>query len=260
MAELTRQAVEQYVREELGGLEQQSERFQYLFRRLLRSVQAVVDNVAQELCASRFRPISFELGFGSRGELPPVELTAEGVTISVSGFVDRVDGWVENGRLHLRVVDYKTGRKSFDLTEVWNGLGLQMLLYLFALEERGEGFYGLPVEGAGVLYLPARDAVVRGSRTMSEEERQKAVDKELVRRGLVLSDGAVLEAMERPGPGGYRFLPLAGVQKHRGDHRRGPGERRAAGAAGEAHPQSPGGDLPGTGGRQHRCRSLLAGA
>ena len=40
VAELTRQAVEQYVREELGGLEQQSERFQYLFRRLLRSVQA----------------------------------------------------------------------------------------------------------------------------------------------------------------------------------------------------------------------------
>lgn len=211
-----RAAVDRYTAEELGGLEHQSQRFRYLFRRLLRSVQAVVDNVAQELCASRFRPISFELGFGSRGELPPVELTAEGVTISVSGFVDRVDGWVENGRLHLRVVDYKTGRKSFDLTEVWNGLGLQMLLYLFALEERGEGFYGLPVEGAGVLYLPARDAVVRGSRTMSEEERQKAVDKELVRRGLVLSDGAVLEAMERPGPGGYRFLPLR-VSKSTGE-------------------------------------------
>ena len=67
-----------------------------------------------------------------------------------------------------------------------------------------------------MLYLPARDAVVRGSRTMSEEERQKAVDKELVRRGLVLSDGAVLEAMERPGPGGYRFLPLR-VSKSTGE-------------------------------------------
>ena len=67
---------------------------------------------------------------------------------------------------------------------MWNGLGLQMLLYLFTLEERGEGLYGLPVEGAGVLYLPARDAVVRGSRTMSEEERQKAVDKELRPPGI----------------------------------------------------------------------------
>ena len=54
-----------------------------------------------------------------------MELTVDGVTISVSGFVDRVDGWVDDGRLYLRVVDYKTGRKSFDLTEVWNGLGLR---------------------------------------------------------------------------------------------------------------------------------------
>ena len=205
--QLTKQAVEQYVQEELGGLENQTDRFRYLFRRLLRSVQAVVDNVVQELVQSSFRPISFELGFASQGELPPVELTANGVTLSISGFVDRVDGWVHDGRLYLRVVDYKTGRKSFDLTEVWNGLGLQMLLYLFTLEEKGQGLYGLPVEGAGVLYLPARDAVVRGSRAMSEEQRQKAVDKELVRRGLVLDDPEVLSAMEK-GDGSYRFLPL----------------------------------------------------
>ena len=205
---LTQAAVDRYAAEELGGLEGQSDRFQYLFRRLLRSVQAVVDNVAEELLCSRFRPISFELGFGRREDLPPVELTVDDVTISISGFVDRVDGWVHDGRLYLRVVDYKTGRKSFDLTEVWNGLGLQMLLYLFALEERGESLYGLPVEGAGVLYLPARDAVIRGSRTMSQESWRKEVDKTLRRSGLVLDDPAVLEAMERMGEGGYRFLPL----------------------------------------------------
>jgi len=122
--------------------------------------------------------------------------------------VDRVDGYEKDGRLYLRVVDYKTGRKSFDLTQVWNGLGLQMLLYLFALEERGERFYGLPVEGAGVLYLPARDAVVKGSRAMSDEAWRKALDKELRRSGLVLDDPEILSAMERAGEGGYRFLPL----------------------------------------------------
>ena len=205
---LTRDAVERYTAEELGGLEGQSDRFRYLFRRLLRAVQAVVDNVAEELLSSSFRPISFELGFGRSGELPPVELTAQGVTISVTGFVDRVDGWVHDGRLYLRVVDYKTGRKSFDLTEVWNGLGLQMLLYLFTLEEKGEALYGMPVEGAGVLYLPARDAVVRGSRTMSEASWRSLVDRELRRSGLVLDDPQVLEAMEHPGEEGYRFLPL----------------------------------------------------
>ena len=205
---LTKKAVDRYVAEELGGLEGQSPRFQYLFRRLLRSVQAVVDNVAEELFRSRFRPISFELGFGENQDLPPVELTCAGVTISVTGFVDRVDGWVDGDKLHLRVVDYKTGRKTFDLTEVWNGLGLQMLLYLFTLEEKGQALYGLPVEGDGVLYLPAREAVIRGSRSISDEELQKKVDRELTRSGLVRNDPRVLEAMEARGEGDYRFLPL----------------------------------------------------
>lgn len=212
----TKESVDRYVQEELGGLEHQTDRFRYLFSRLLRSVQSVVDNVVQELVLSRFQPISFELGFANQGDLPPVELTVGDVTLSISGFVDRVDGWVHDGRLYLRVVDYKTGRKSFDLTEVWNGLGLQMLLYLFTLEDKGQSLYGLPVEGAGVLYLPARDAIVRGSRAMSEAQRQKAVDKELQRRGLVLDDPAVLSAMEAAGAEGYRFLPLK-VSKKTGE-------------------------------------------
>ena len=205
---LTRQAVERYVGEELGGLEGQTARFRYRFRRLLRSVQAVVDNVAEELLNSRFRPISFELGFGKGEQLPPVELSCAGVTISITGFVDRVDGWVDDGKLHLRVVDYKTGRKTFDLTEVWNGLGLQMLLYLFTLEEKGKSLYGLPVEGDGVLYLPAREAVIRGRRSISDEELKKQVDRELKRSGLVVSDQRVLDAMEVRRERGYRFLPL----------------------------------------------------
>lgn len=205
---LTKEAVDRYVVEELGGLGGQSPRFQYLFRRLLRSVQAVVDNVAEELFSSQFKPISFELGFGKNGTLPAVELTHDGVTISITGFVDRVDGWVDGGRLYMRVVDYKTGRKSFDLTEVWNGLGLQMLLYLFALEKKGQTLYGLPVEGTGVLYIPAREAIIRGSKEMSDAELQKKVDKSLTRSGLVVNDRRILEAMEPQSEKGYRFLPL----------------------------------------------------
>ncbi len=206
---VTREAVDCYVTEELGGLEQESQRFQYLFRRLLKSIYAVVENVVEELSRSDFSPIAFELGFGARGDLPPVEFTQNGVTVSVSGFVDRVDGWERDGRLYLRVVDYKTGRKSFDLTDVWNGLGLQMLLYLFTLEKKGGALFGdKEIVPAGVLYLPARDAVVAGSRTMTEEMRRKAVDQELKRRGLVLDAPGLPEAMEHPDEGGFHFLPV----------------------------------------------------
>ena len=210
LRELTKRVVDRYVKEELGSLEDQSDRFRYLFERLLRSVYAVVENAAQELRCSKFKPISFELGFGGSKDaaLPPVELTVDGVTISVSGFVDRVDGWIRDDRLCLRVVDYKTGRKSFDLTEIWNGLGLQMLLYLFTLQEKGEKLYNMPVDSVGVLYMPARDAVIQAERTVSDEQLQKQLDKALVRSGLVLDDPDVLAAMEETGEGGFRFLPL----------------------------------------------------
>ena len=64
-------------------------------------------------------------------------MTAGDTTLSVTGKVDRVDGWLKNGKLYLRVVDYKTGKKAFDLADVRYGLGIQMLLYLFALQRYG---------------------------------------------------------------------------------------------------------------------------
>ena len=205
--EMTRRAVTDYVNTQLGGMEHQTPRFRYLFRRLQAGVRGIVDNVIDELRSSDFQPILFELGFGSGQELPPVEIRSNGVTLRVSGFVDRVDGWEKDGRLYVRVVDYKTGRKSFDLTEVWNGLGLQMLLYLFTLEEKGARILGKKPDPAGVLYLPARDAMIAGSRSMDEGERRALLDKELVRRGLVLANDEVIRAMEH-GEGGIRFLPL----------------------------------------------------
>ncbi len=66
-----------------------------------------------------------------------------------------MDVYRENGRTYLRVVDYKTGAKQFDLSQVAEGLNLQMLIYLMAIWENGGERYG-PVTPAGVLYLPAR--------------------------------------------------------------------------------------------------------
>ena len=218
-----------------------------------------MDNVVAELRDSDFQPICFELGFGPGQDLPPVEITQGGVTLRISGFVDRVDGWVEDGRLYLRVVDYKTGRKSFDLTEVWNGLGLQMLLYLFTLEEEGEALFGRRPVPAGVLDLPARDAMVAGSRTMDEAARRRLLDKELLRRGLILDQEEVVQAMEH-GAGEPALPPPAGERPHREDHRGGPGERPEAGPVKAAHRPHPGPDLSRDRQGEHRCRSLLAGA
>lgn len=206
---LARAATEEYIRTQIGGLEDKTPRFRYLFRRLARSAEQVVEQMVEELQHSDFQPIAFELGFGRGETLPPVQLKVNGIQVSISGFVDRVDGWVHDDKLYVRVMDYKTGHKSFDLTDVWHGLNLQMLLYLFTLEEKGMPGVGLPIVPAGVLYLPAREEHLTGSRSMDEQNRRKKLDSKLRRSGLILNDPNVVDAMEHVPLGSEsRFLPV----------------------------------------------------
>ena len=202
---LAQEAAQRYEQEALAGLEGESARLRYLFQRMKGAVVEVTRSVVDEMAASDFTPTRFELGFGQGKELPPVEVD-NGVTLRLTGFVDRVDEWVDGGVRYLRVVDYKTGKKSFDFADLEDGRGLQMLLYLFALTRHAQAFGPEPVQPAGVLYIPARNPLVDGERTMTPAQVDAARGRQLRRQGLVLAEEPVLEAMEH-GPGGRRFLP-----------------------------------------------------
>jgi len=196
-----------YVRLYFGGLEEKSQRFQYLFHRLSREVHQVAADMAEELRCSDFTPLDFELTFGKEGDLPPVELTGDGIDLILSGAVDRVDGWTRGDALYLRVVDYKTGRKKFSLSDIWYGLGMQMLLYLFTLARHGGEHYGnRAIVPAGALYAPARDQTVAAPKHSAAQEIEKLRRRDLTRSGLILRDPALIEAMEHGE--GIRFLPV----------------------------------------------------
>ena len=112
------------------------------------------------------------------------------------GFVDRVDAWQEDGRNYFRVVDYKTGKKDFDYCDVFNGLSLQMLLYLFALEQDGEALLGKNPIPAGVQYFPARVPILSADGELSDEDARTERQRLWKRSGLILSDDDVLTAMD----------------------------------------------------------------
>lgn len=207
VARLSQAAADRYEREVLSGLEGEPARLRCLFQRMKQAALSVAQSVCAELSVSDFTPAAFELGFGPGRALPPVEVE-NGVRLRLTGLVDRVDQWEHGGKRYLRVIDYKTGKKSFDFADVEDGRGLQMLLYLFALSRNGAQVFG-PGEAvpAGVLYVPARTPLVDGERGMSDRDVARARDALLRRQGLVLDDPAVLDAMEH-GEGGFRFLPV----------------------------------------------------
>ena len=194
---LTDRFMDSFVQKELPNLQDRTARFRYLFSRLRTTAYAVVEETARELAQSDFVPVEFELSFGDKGTLPAVTVSEPDGELRVNGKVDRVDGWVKDNRLYLRVVDYKTGKKSFDLAEVRMGLDIQMLLYLFALQNEGKAYFQRDVVPAGVLYLPARDDILAQERNVTSEKLAQERAKALRRSGLVLSEPEVLRAMGR---------------------------------------------------------------
>ena len=204
---LTDRYVSEYIRTELEDFREKSPRFVYLFRRMRATVEKIVLDTAGELRRSDFRPLDFELNFSSTPELPPIKLGDGETALRLTGVADRVDGWEQDGRLMLRVVDYKTGHKEFSLSDVWYGMGLQMLLYLFALEKNGSARYKKEIVPAGVLYVPARDVLLGTDRRPTDAEILKEKAKNLRRSGLVLDDAAVIDAMEH-GEDGFLYLPV----------------------------------------------------
>ncbi len=182
---------EQYAAERFSGLD--SARLTYLFRRNRRELEMVVAELWQELKSCRFRPDDFELKFGEGGRMEAIAIEGAVMPAALRGFVDRVDVWQEEGRHYFRVVDYKTGKKDFDYCDVFNGVGLQMLLYLFALEH---GEYGV---GAGVQYFPARVPLLSADGKLTKEEAELLRQKEWLRKGLLLQDEQVLDAMDDDG-------------------------------------------------------------
>lgn len=205
---LTNQYIAAYQAQELPNFRGRSPRFRYLFGRLRYAAWAVVRETAREMRVSDFVPLEFELSFGKGGKLPEVEVSVPDSELRVNGKVDRVDGWLHNDRLYLRVVDYKTGKKSFNLSEVRMGLDLQMLLYLFTLQKEGARYFGHQIEPAGVLYLPARDDLLSAERSITPEQLAALREKNLRRSGLLLNDREVLTAMEHSALTEPHFLPL----------------------------------------------------
>ncbi len=185
---------EEYARERFSQLE--SERMTYLFRRNVQELDMVVQELWLELKDALFEPADFEVNFGGDGGLPPIAVPNAKMNAILRGFIDRMDTWNSGGSIYYRVVDYKTGKKDFDYCDVFNGVGLQMLLYLFALRESGHEELGNVPVPAGVQYFPARAPYLPADGRLTGEEAEKERKTQWKRRGLLLADEGVLQAME----------------------------------------------------------------
>ena len=152
----------------------------------IRSIQRLIelDKV------SRFHPESFETSFGLPDGLGPLSFNLDnGTKLSLSGRIDRID-YSENGKYFL-IIDYKTGNQYINLVDVYYGLNLQLLTYLYVvngwLPDR------LPV---AMLYCILKYPPKSSDSKLSDEEAQRAIEDELKLPGWVLADPQIIRDID----------------------------------------------------------------
>ena len=188
--------LEEYFREILVSDEELGERFEYLYRQLGIVVCEVVDRLSAEFSYSEFKPVAFELKIDEDGEIKTYDIELDdGGILKIKGSIDRVDvAQGENDTL-VRVVDYKSNGKAFNLNEVFYGLNMQMLIYLFAIWKNGFRNYK-NIKPAGVLYMPVNAPFVNIERDTEKEIIDSEKQKKSKMKGMVLDDSRVIYAMD----------------------------------------------------------------
>ena len=169
----------------------------------------IVKNVAREISESKFIPTFFELKINDtdKGAVPPIKFTLEDgkTTGTLKGVVDRVDILRDGDDIYCKVVDYKTGDKNISLSDIKEGLNLQMLLYLFSLcqneNTKARELLGCPPSGeikpAGVVYISSKTEAFGAKIGENDDEILARADDKVKRTGFLLGDEKLLTAYNK---------------------------------------------------------------
>ena len=180
-----------------SGKDKSSARLNHLIERLKKLSTLMIDDLLAELSDSNFVPTYFELPIGN-SKVPSINIQLkDGKRISINGIVDRVDVFEKDDKTYIRVIDYKTGNKTFSLADIEEGTNLQLLIYIFSLTKPGVShlFNNESAQPAGITYISANSSKIKSQRVNDSIETISAATNEIKRSGLILDDEDVINAV-----------------------------------------------------------------
>ncbi|MBQ8860137.1 MAG: PD-(D/E)XK nuclease family protein, partial [Ruminococcus sp.] len=200
--------LEHYIDSHLGGKEDKSKRFLYLYYRIKRTAVRIIIRLVEEFSQSKFRPSDFELNIGD--DIPCYNLKVnDEISVKIRGSVDRVDIMEDGDKKYIRVVDYKTGTKKYNLSDVLYGINLQMLIYMSAINSGGDSYFEGKITPAGVLYVPAVSPVANvTSKGLNSAIADSKKDSKM--HGIILDNIDVIKGMEQEAKGEYIPVSMKG--------------------------------------------------
>lgn len=148
----------------------------YMIPRMKRMMKRTIWAMTEQLKKGEFVPESYEATFGH-------------------GKIDRIDVCETQDEVYVKIIDYKTGTKSFDMSAFYHGLQMQLVVYMKeALRMEEKKHPGKKAVPAGIFYYKMKDPIV--AKEIDPVKLETAILKELRLDGIVNEEEAVIQRLD----------------------------------------------------------------
>ena len=143
----------------------ESSREGYAIKRIRRMMYRTIWALSYQLEKGDFLPVGYEVPFKRN---IPIDGTS---SMQLRGVIDRVDICEESDKVYVKIIDYKTGKKTFDISSLYYGLQMQLITYLrMAMEMQKDRRPAKEVIPSGIMYYTVTDPLVDD---FNDEEKEK---------------------------------------------------------------------------------------
>lgn len=197
--EIVEKVLDKMIDEFQQGLFLSTHRYKYMVNRLKRISKRALWTITEHIRKGDFVPMQHEVSFGDgpNSKIPPIIINLpNGEEIRLEGRIDRVDILEGENGSFVKIIDYKSGSKTFSLSEAYYGLQIQLLVYADAIISNGDKLIKNDIYPAGVFYFKIDDPMIE-----SDEEDVEVIEKEIAKKlrldGIIIKDINIVKAMDR---------------------------------------------------------------
>lgn len=176
-----------------------SARNEYAITRMGRILLRTVLTLQKQLQKGAFSPSHYEVAFQFADDLDSIHVElSEQERMRLIGRIDRIDTAEDDERVYVKIIDYKSGNRQFDLAALYYGLQLQLVVYMnAAMELEAKKHPDKQVVPAAMLYYHIDDPTVDSPVELKDEEINEQILAKLRMNGVVNSEPDIVERLDR---------------------------------------------------------------
>lgn len=211
--ETSSQIIEEQLRgyiDEIGSSLNDSKTGEFIQRKMSKVLHKAVSMLTYHLKSGEFNISEVEMSFKSYNTLDEINVALDTQErMEISGRIDRIDTCEKQDKIYVKIIDYKSGDKDFNLVNFYHGTQLQLVVYMSEgikhISRKNKGKEVLP---AAILYYHVADEAVNVGTEQNADKINEMIKEELRTKGLVNSDGEIVRALDKEISGKSLVIPV----------------------------------------------------